>query len=69
MIPEPQPPRPTSLSILHVCGDDPKLKEAQSKVDTVFSTYVEMIPISQDDEKVQASILHVCGDDPQLRQK
>ena len=53
-----------SLSVLHVCGDDPQLLMTIKAVKTVFSTYVEMIPDNTVLTAIYESVLHVCGDDP-----
>ena len=51
-------------SILHVCGDDPKMHLEKITAFIVFSTYVEMILIPRFPSIIWLSILHVCGDDP-----
>ena len=49
---------------LHVCGDDPNLKEDFEENEPVISTYVEMILITRNFCHLNLCDLHVCGDDP-----
>ena len=51
-------------SILHVCGGDPMPHDDQVDSATVFSTYVEVIPMVLVCLSLLESILHVCGGDP-----
>ena len=53
-----------TVSILHVCGDDPLSVKFFLIIPSVFSTYVEMILCVPDVIGCIRSILHVCGDDP-----
>lgn len=53
-----------SFSILHECGGDPTSNKAVDMIKFVFSTSVEVIPISSFDMSLKACILHTCGGDP-----
>ena len=65
MIPPKHLDRYRKLSILHVCGDDPKCLPRSKLNIKVFSTYVEMIRIAFPNHLALNGILHVCGDDPE----
>ena len=49
-----------------MCGGDPLPRTHFTYCISVFSTCVEVIPITANVPEVETSILHVCGGDPKL---